>query len=278
MKDVLMALAFLAAAHQQTAVAERVEQSREWTESFEVSAALPSLHISNIWGDVRVRTGKEGVIILSLSEQRSAPSQKLFDRSLEILKLDTRADSNGLSVVVGQRDKYWQRHDPCSGCQVTYQFDVSVPPGTAIDVSTVNDGRIDVAGVAGQVIASNVNGPIVITGLQNCATLENVNGAVELGFTRAPTEDCVIETINGDITLVMPGETGLNVAMDLFNGHLVSEFPVDPLAIPARVEHSQRDGRNHYQIVQAAGVQLAGGGPTFSISSLNGEIHIKKSQ
>ena len=80
------------------------------------------------------------------------------------------------------------------------------------------------------------------------------------------------------VSVVARVVAGLVVAMDLVNGRMTTEFDVDPLAIPAKVEHSVKGGKNRYEISQPAGIQLAGGGPTFNISSLNGEIRIQKSK
>jgi hypothetical protein len=257
---------------------DRIESSDSWSETFEVSKSSPALEISNIWGDIRVLPGKKGEITVSIKEHRSAPDQARYDRSLETLKLRTETSDEGVSMYVGNRNRDWRGNNTCRGCQVDYQFEVRVPVDTRLDVSTVNDGRIEVEGISGIVNASNVNGPISIAQLRNCHTLNSVNGAVSLSFTHPPGEDCNIETINGDITLKVPNDTGLDVAMDLFNGRMRSELPVDPMAIPATVKHTQSNGRHQYQIDQPAGVRIAGGGPTFTISSINGDIRIQKTQ
>ena len=96
---------------------------------------------------------------------------------------------------------------------VDYQFEVQVPPGTTLDVSTVLDGRVDVAGVTGPISAANVNGPIIVSELHDCAVVESVNGSVSLTFARAPSLDCAIDTINGDITVSLPSNAGLDVAL-----------------------------------------------------------------
>ena len=276
MKKFIARAGIIALISSTAAVAEPVAKSDTWAETFLVATATPRLVISNIWGNVRVRPGSAGEIYVTVDEHRSAPTQALFDRSLEILRLDVAADSNGLSIVVGDRNQPWERRDPCPRCRVDYQFDVVVPPGTQIDVKTVTDGRIDVVGITGTISASNVNGPISVSEIRNCEALESVNGAVDLSFSLAPGQDCNIETINGDITLNMPDGTGLDVALDLFNGRMVTEFQVDSYALPAQVEHSSNNGRHRYKIQQSAGLRLEGGGPTFSISSLNGDIRIQK--
>ncbi len=233
MKSSLVIISILLMLATTGSAADRVEKSRSWTESFVVTTSTPVLEIRNIWGDVRVRAGKEGEISVTINERRSAPNQDLYERSLEILKLDIQASDNGVSMYVGERDRHWHRKDPCRRCRVDYQFDVQVPVNADIDVSTVNDGRVEVTGVSGLVSADNINGPISISAMRNCDEVSNVNGAVNLGFASAPGRDCRIETINGDITIEVPDGSGLNVAMDLFNGYVLPlpEWPGDRPAV-----------------------------------------------
>lgn len=258
--------------------AQAVTESRVWTENFAVSGPEPRLKISNIWGTVRVRPGPAGQISITVDEQRSAPDQERFDRSLQLLNLDIEADADSVSVIVGEPTRQWQRMNPCRGCRVDYQFDVTVPEGTKLELGTVLDGAIDVNGIAGSVSASNVNGPIRVSDARDCEMLESVNGELDVSFDSAPANDCDIETINGDITLALPSGSGLDVALDQFNGRMVSEFEIDPFAMPATVEHSNDNGGHRYRIQQSAGLRLEGGGPRFSISSLNGDVRIRKTQ
>jgi DUF4097 and DUF4098 domain-containing protein YvlB len=189
-----------------------------------------------------------------------------------------QADAAGVSMVVTQPQRFMGRRDRCRDCRVEYQFEVTVPAGTDVDVSTVTDGGIDVAGTGGPVNASNVNGPVAARDLRDCAQIESVNGTVEVSFARSPSRDCSIKTINGDITLTVPGSAGLDAALSMMQGDVVSEFDLEPLALPATVEQRNEDGRFIYHIAQAAGIRLGKGGPTFSIESLNGDLRIRKSQ
>jgi hypothetical protein len=259
--------------------AATVTDQRTWSQSFPVTAAAPRLLIDNIWGNVRVRVGTAGEIAVTIDEKRSAPNQELFELSKQTLFLDVQADGAGIALVVGKPDDptVRPRVNRCRGCRVDYQFEVTVPPGTQIDVSTVTDGGIDVAG-GGPVTASNVNGPVAVKDLQDCTAIESVNGAVEVSFTRAPSRDCSIKTINGDITLTVPGGTGLDAALSVMQGSVESEFDLEPLALPAKIDQREEAGRFVYHIEQAAGIRLGTGGPTFNIESLNGDLRIRRSK
>ena len=272
-------LGFLAVLALADNAAAAVTDQKTWSQSFPVSAAMPRLLIDNIWGNVRVRIGTAREIAVTVDEKRSAPSQELFELSKQTIFLDVKADGDGVTMVVGKPDYTMRpRINRCRGCRVDYQFEVTVPPGTQIDVSTVTDGSIDVAGGGGPVSASNVNGPVEVKDLQDCAQIESVNGAVEVAFARAPSRDCSIKTINGDITLTVPGGTGLDAALSVMQGSVVSEFDLEPLALPAKIDQRKEEGRFVYHIEQAAGIRLGTGGPTFSIESLNGDLRIRRSK
>jgi hypothetical protein len=257
-----------------------VTDQKTWSQSFPVTAAAPRLLVDNIWGNVRVRIGSAREIAVTIDERRSAPTQELFELSKQQIFLDVQADSEGVAMVVAQPEdsRSRPRVNRCRGCRVDYQFEVTVPPGTQIEVSTVTDGGIDVAGGGGPVKASNVNGPVAVRDLQDCTEIESVNGEVEVSFARAPSRDCSIKTINGDITLSVPGATGLDAALSMMQGDVVSEFDLEPLALPAKVEQRKENGRFVYHIEQAAGIRLGAGGPTFDIQSLNGDLRIRKSK
>ena len=259
--------------------ASAVTDQKTWSDTYPVTGPAPKLVIENIWGNVRVRTGTTREIVVTVDEKRSAPTQELFELSKRMIYLEVEADAAGVSMVVGKPPEVLRdRRERCRGCRVDYQFEVTVPPGTQIDVSTVTDGSIDVAGAGGSVSASNVNGPVAANNLQDCEQIESINGEVEVSFARAPSRDCSIKTINGDITLTVPGGAGLDASLSMMQGKVVSEFDLEPLALPAKVQQSKQDGHFVYRIEQASGVRLGSGGPTFSIESLNGDLRIRKSR
>lgn len=278
MKMQIMGIGFIALLAGSAAAAAITDQ-KTWSKTYPVTAAAPRLVIDNVWGNVRVRTGTAREIAVTVDEKRSAPNEELFELSKQTIYLDVQADAGGVAMVVGKPDDTMRpRINRCRECRVDYQFEVTVPPGTQIDVSTVTDGSIDVAGAGGPVSASNVNGPVAVTDLQDCAQIESINGSVDVSFTRAPSRDCSIKTVNGDITLTVPGGTGLDAALSMMQGKVVSELDLEPLALPAKVEQKKQDGRFVYHVEQAAGIRLGKGGPTFSIESLNGDLRIRKAR
>lgn len=278
MKTNITALIALVLSLSVSQAAASVEEESTWKDIYIVDTAAPHLRISNIWGGVTVRTGKSGQISISAVELRSAPDQERFDRSFESIRLDIRADANGVSLLVGDPNERWHRMNECEGCRLDIQFEVLVPPGAIIDVGTVMDGRVDIEGVTGSVAASNVNGPVKVDEIRECTSIESVNGKVDVGFATSPVTDCNIETINGDITLDVPAGTGMDIELDLFNGDVSSQLMAGPLELPVTIEHTMENGHEQYRIQQLSGLRIGAGGPTYSISSMNGDVRIQKHQ
>jgi hypothetical protein len=262
--------------------ADAVSEQKSWTQTHAVSAATPRLLIRNIWGNVRVRSGASQEIVVSVDERRSAPTQVLFEQSKRSFFLDVRTDANGVALTVEHPEEYRSKPDRCLGCRLDYQFEVLVPPGTHVDVATVTDGRVDVAVKNGTVDAMNVNGPVAVAGLDDCANIKSVNGALSVSFAGAPTSECSIETVNGEIRIGLPATASLNAVLNVTHGEIESEFDVEPFALPVQVEKTVHEDRHKdgwgYRIERGAGIRIGADGPTFNIASLNGDVRIVKNK
>jgi len=257
------------------AFAAPISEQETSRHTYPVSSSPPHLYVRNIWGSVNVRAGNAGEIGVTINERRMATTQESFERSKELIRLEVDARRDGVSMIVRDSHGTGAFTDTCRGCRVDYQLEISVPPDTQVDVSTVTDGRVELTGVRGLVHASNVNGPVVATDLSDCAKIESVNGALDLQFSRAPSDDCTIETINGDIAIGLPADTGLNAILSIDRGNLESDFDVEPVMLPVKLEEADRHA---YPIVRPAGVRLGVGGPTFVFASLNGDVRIRKNE
>lgn len=273
--SVIGAVALLASS---VAFAAPVSEQKTSQHTYPVSSSAPRLFVRNIWGNVTVRASEAREITVTINEHRTAPTQALFEQSKELIRLDTQASADGVSMIVRDPDGREGRVELCRDCRVEYQLEISAPPDAQVDVGTVTDGRVEVTGIRGLVSASNVNGPVAASELSNCDKIESVNGELDVQFARAPEADCTIETINGEITVGLPQGTGLDAIFSINHGDIESDFDVEPMTLPAKVEKRERDDRYGYRVVQPAGVRLGAGGPTFTFASLNGDVRIVKNK
>jgi hypothetical protein len=105
-----------------------------------------------------------------------------------------------------------------------------------------------------------------------------VNGTLEVTFVRAPSSNCNLKTINGAITVALPAGTGLDAILDLGHGDVETEFDVDAMSVPVKVEKTQEQGYWRYRVQKSSGVRVGTGGPTFKFASLNGDVRILKNK
>jgi hypothetical protein len=258
--------------------AEPVMEENTAQHSYPLASAAPKLFVRNLSGNVTVRAGTQRNISVTIHERRSAPTQALLQRSKELIPLIVQAGGDGVSMVVGQRDRKEERTDSCRGCRVDYQFEIAVPTDTLVDIGTVTDGRVEIAGIRSSVNASNVNGPVSATDLSNCSSIKSVNGSVDVKFSSEPDEDCRIETINGRITVGLPPNAGLDAVLNINHGEIESDFDVETVTLPVKLEKQDSEDRSSYRIEQSAGMRVGAGGPTFTFASLNGDVRIRKNK
>ncbi len=251
-------------------------EESEWRERYPVDGDTPVLVVRNIWGPISVRTGPPGDIQVSVRTRFSAPGQHQLETARSVFAVAVNATPNGVELRVGDAYRWQRRGGLCRRCMAKHEFDVVVPASASVDVATVNDGAVRVSGVKGRVSASNVNGAVSIEAASACDNVESVNGDVAVEFDARPRSACNVETVNGDVRVGVPGGSDLDVALDLSNGRVRSDFDVSPFATPAVVEKSGSDGEHRYRVSKAAGVRIGRGGPLFTIASLNGDVTLVK--
>ncbi len=255
-----------------------VSETETWQREYKFERGVtPRLVVDNIWGDVKVTTHRGKTFKVSVRETRTAYNQEELERSYELLFLDIQQSADQLELVVDGFNRRNNRWRACRGCRLELQFDIQVPASADLNVSTVNDGEIFVAGVLGQVDASNINGDVTVVGLRQCGNFKTINGEIEVGFARTPEGECRFKTINGDITTRLPADAGVNLSLDVGHGSIRSEFELTALPLPVAVKKSPSpQGGTHYRITRATGLRLGPGGVNFKFESLNGDIEIKQ--
>ena len=110
--------------------------------------------------------------------------------------------------------------------------------------------------------ASSVNGSVRVstTGLAEAST---VNGSVYAEMGRADwTNDLEFSTVNGGITLILPnGKLDTDVRANTVNGDIETDWP---LMVSGRFSQRRLHGT------------IGAGGRGLSLSTVNGEIRLKK--
>ncbi len=142
---------------------------------------------------------------------------------------------------------------------VEVTFHVRLPSGPRFRGRTVN-GRIEAEHLSNDVDVSTVNGDIHVS-TSGFADATTVNGSIDAALGRAdPTRGLRFKTVNGSITLDVPDDLNADVDAHWVNGGLDTSLP---LTLKGRLTR------------QAARGALGSGGPTLSLSTVNGSIRLR---
>ncbi len=141
-------------------------------------------------------------------------------------------------------------------------FMVMLPPGVAVDASTVN-GRVVVTEAAGDVKANTVNGEIRASTMgRGTLSLKSVNGSIRARAASLSDDARVeLETVNGSVQAELPTELSAEVLLTTVNGRITTDCPVNTTGAA-----SNREIRG-----------LVGGGGTrrVELRTVNGSVELR---
>ena len=146
-----------------------------------------------------------------------------------------------------------------------------------LDVSTVNDGNMEIKDVAGNLHVNNVNGSIAIKNAKGTTHAHTVNGAVEVNYLSNPPGQSSYYTVNGQIKVVFPANLSADLQFKSMNGEFYTDFQ-DAKQLPTEATRTQEKngGGTVYKINKVTAVRIGAGGSIYKFETLNGNIYIKK--
>jgi len=227
-------------------------------------AAGKRLEVKGVNGDVRavLASGAEAVVNARKHSRRSDPDE------VEIKVVESE---DGITIcAVYPTPRRAREENNCEpgdrwrsnteNNDVVVDFEVQVPAGVEFNGKTVN-GEMSAEGLKGDAHVSTVNGSVRVTttGLAEAST---VNGSVYAQMGRADwTDDLEFSTVNGGITLILPGKLDTEVRASTVNGEIETDWP---LMVSGRFSNRRIRGT------------IGAGGRALSLSTVNGEIRLKK--
>ena len=142
---------------------------------------------------------------------------------------------------------------------VQVEFTVRVPAGVVFVGKTVN-GTVDASRLNGDVVLNTVNGSVTFS-TTGQARANTVNGSIRGQMGQANWSGTLkISTVNGGITLELPGDLNTDVKITTVNGDIQTDFPV---TVMGRVSRRKLEGT------------IGGGGRLLSLDTVNGSVALK---
>ncbi len=239
--------------------------------SLEVRAITGAITVEAYDGtDVEVLINK--TITAGTADDRAAAERDV--------KLDTTDNSDSVGLVVkyanqpvcGEKHVHW---DGWGGpdYEVRYDFTIRVPKGTRLELCTINQGDVVVAGTRGDYSIHTINGRITMTDVAGSGEATTINGRVTASFLKTPREASTFKTINGDVVLEMPESFAADLRMKTFNGGLYTDFETQRLQT-LNVSREKRDGMFVYRSNGYTSVRAGNGGPELTLETLNGDVRV----
>jgi hypothetical protein len=260
-------------------VAADVEQHETIEKTFPLSGAARKVIVDNVEGSIQV-TGRAGseIRLVARKRLRADSPEKAHEARRDVI-LDISQDANTVRLYVDGpfrcRDggtHMHGRHDR-QGYQVRYDFDLQVPPDTAVSLKTVNDGEIKVEDVAGDYDVENINGGIQMAEVSGSGRVYALNGRVQVLFHENPRAASSFGSLNGEVRVSFLPGLAADLRFKTFNGGVYTDFPVSYLPVPAAAGE-RRDGKFVYKSNEWSSVRVGRGGPELSFDAFNGNIRI----
>ncbi len=218
-------------------------------------ASGQTLSVDNVSGDIVASPGREFSAVVTVTV--SAPTQKQADDLLKSTRVAQSHDGDGWSLETrwpgmhGRGDR--GRDSACSRCRVVANYVLTVPPGVAAELKTVN-GDVRVKDLDGELTLGSVNGAIDARGVHRSLEAQTVNGSIDAASRALSAEDSVeLQSVNGSVTLVLPKDAQFELSAETMNGTIASSFPLpkQPL-LPGRAgggDLPRSHGKKSRQIV-----------------------------
>jgi hypothetical protein len=262
------------------AAAGAVSADVEHKDSNNLSYSTPAgakLIVDNITGRIRVSAQSGREIRVAVQEHWKADSEAKLAEGRKSVRLEATQDGGTVKLYVNGPFRCCNggvhfHEDP--GYRVRYDFDITVPADTAIELKTVNGGGISATGVLSGFAVSNVNGPIELIDVAGSGTVRTVNGRIHVAFAQNPAAPLSCKTVNGEVAVEFQPGVSADFRFKTMNGQAYTDF--DVIALPGEpVKVEQSGGMARYRVNHFSGVRIgAGGGPEHRFETLNGSIRI----
>jgi hypothetical protein len=152
-----------------------------------------------------------------------------------------------------------------------------IPRRANLDLSTVNNGEIVVRDVTGTLQLENVNGPITATNIDGSVIAESVNEKIDVSFSNVGKDGATsVSSLNGDITVSLPPNAGVDLRIDNARGQVESDFDMDVKPTKPTIERNEGRRGVSVRVENAIVATINGGGPVIKLKTLNGNIRIAK--
>lgn len=242
--------------------------------------------IYNIFGSVKVEGYSGNQVLIEIDKTISAKSDEELEKAKREFKLEFEQKPDSILAYISEpwysRPHSYNRGDWHKDIhyKVKLEFTVKVPFNVNLQVSTVNDGNVNVKDVYGSLHVNNVNGGITIVNAKGATIAHTINGPLTINYLSVPTDASSYYTLNGQLNVTYPASLSADLEFKSMNGQFYTDFENVEI-MPSRVVKTQSKDKENgtvYQLSTHPDVKVGAGGKVFKFETMNGNIYIKKQQ
>ena len=119
-------------------------------------------------------------------------------------------------------------------------------------------GRIEVSLKSGDIRLLNVSGPVVAN---------TISGDIQVRFSATPTQPSAVSSVSGDVDVSLPATAKVSLSMRSVSGEIYTDFDLN-----------LGGGSLHHVGGQTVEGRANGGGITFSLKTVSGDIFVRKTK
>lgn len=232
------------------------------------------LHVGMISGTIKVisHTGNDVIISAAANNEMKKESGHQNPKAGGMKKINSRG---GFNIIAEENNNTVE----VSSGNMNFEGEllIKVPKNFSLQLSTVNDGDIIIENVDGSHELSNVNGDIMATKISGSVMATTVNGDISVTMNSIKADSPFAFTnLNGDIMISLPSTAKFNVQAASENGDIYSDFEVSADQTSKKISTSKVNGEHKISKLGGVSFKINNGGPDMMITSMNGDILIKK--
>ena len=261
--------------------AAEVERHESIHKSF---TGAKSIEVDNVNGGIQVLAWNGPGIQADIEKTVRADDADRAEAAQREVKLDISENGGAVKLYVdgpfrchcndgGFRSRNNMTESRHRGYRVDYDFQLKVPAGTKLYLSTINHGGIKLSNTSGDFDVENINGGIEMVEISGSGRVHAINGKVNVVFAKNPLEPSSFGSLNGAVDIAFQPGLSADASVKTFNGGIYTDFPVTYL--PRTPGTSQRqNGKFVYRSNEFTGIRIGSGGPQYKFETLNGNIRI----
>ena len=140
-------------------------------------------------------------------------------------------------------------------------YSIHVPRTTHVKISANSGDKLRVSNISGNLFVKNVNGEIELQNITGPITVESINGSIVADFPTALNADAQLNTVNGQIEVIVPSDGRFQWQADTATGDILTTLA----SVRGFIDGTSFRGNVN-----------APGGPTLTTSSMMGRVFVLK--